>query len=611
MTHPLAPPLGDPLLHADAQKLSYLRALERKVLWLAVWMIHHANHLRPKRDGLKVGGHQASSASAVTLMTALYFDVLRPQDRVAVKPHASPVFHAIQYLFGRQTQEKLECFRAFGGAQSYPSRTKDTDDVDFSTGSEGLGVAMTIFASLAQDYVRFRELAPSDAPPGRMIALGGDAELDEGILFEALLEGWKHDIRNVWLVVDYNRQSLDAVLEDRLFHRIEGLFKNMGWNVVTLKYGTRLQEVLARPGGDALRVWIDACPNSLYSALVYQGGAAWRERLLQDLGNNRPLRAMLDQYDDDGLHTLMTNLAGHDLESLLEAFHAVEDDTPTCFIAYTIKGYGLPVAGHKDNHSALLSIRQMEELRRSFGIAAGAEWDPFAGVAVPQEELQRFLNAVPFAESKQRCHSAAKIPVPENLPLMWEKRTSTQKAFGRLLKELARVGVELGERIVTSSPDVTVSTNLGSWVSRRGIFDRRSRPDTFRDQGLLSSQQWEMSPHGQHIELGIAENNLFLLLAALGLSGPLFGRSAVPRRNTVRHLYRAGPRRTQLRVLPRRTFPLSGDTLGCNPGSRRGRPSVDYHAAARHRAAGPHRLRAGVHGRARRHLVLELQPYAG
>ena len=109
--------------------------------------------IRPNTDGLKVGGHQASSASLANIMSALYFSVLRPQDRVAVKPHASPVFHAIQYLFGHQTREKLENFRGYKGAQSYPSRTKDADDVDFSTGSVGLGVAQTLFSSLVQDYV--------------------------------------------------------------------------------------------------------------------------------------------------------------------------------------------------------------------------------------------------------------------------------------------------------------------------------------------------------------------------------------------------------------------------------------------------------------------------
>jgi len=279
-------------------KLACLTALERKVLWLSTWMIHNANHIRPNRDGLKVGGHQASSASVVTLMTALYFDVLRPQDRVAVKPHASPVFHAIQYLLGHQTRDKLERFRAFGGAQSYPSRTKDGETVDFSTGSVGLGVGMTLFASLAQDYLRLKRLVPTDDSPGRMIALAGDAELDEGNIFEALLEGWKHDVRNLWWVIDYNRQSLDAVVSDRLFGRIDALFEMMGWRVVTLKYGRLLEAAFARPDGHHLREWIDACPNSLYSALVYKGGEGWREHLHRDLNRYPGIRAILDDHDD-------------------------------------------------------------------------------------------------------------------------------------------------------------------------------------------------------------------------------------------------------------------------------------------------------------------------
>ncbi len=166
-----------------AHDLSILAELERKVLWLATWTIHHANHLRENSDGVKVGGHQASSASLATIMTALYFHTLRPADRVAVKPHAAPNFHAIQYLLGRQSREKLERFRGYKGAQSYPSRTKDTDDVDFSTGSVGLGVAQTLFSSLTQDYVRAHGWG-LDRPEGRMIALLGDAELDEGNIFE-------------------------------------------------------------------------------------------------------------------------------------------------------------------------------------------------------------------------------------------------------------------------------------------------------------------------------------------------------------------------------------------------------------------------------------------
>jgi pyruvate dehydrogenase E1 component len=508
--------------------LACLRALERKVLWLSTWMIHNANHLRPNRDGLKVGGHQASCASVATLMTALYFDVLRPQDRVAVKPHASPILHAIEYLLGRQTVDNLERFRALGGAQSYPSRTKDTDDVDFSTGSVGLGVAITLFASLVQDFVRLKRLVPDEEPPGRMIALAGDAELDEGNVFEALFEGWKHDVRNVWWIIDYNRQSLDSVVEDRLFHRIDGTFHSMGWDVVTLKYGRRLQEVFTRPGGEALRDWIENCPNSLYSALVYRGGAGWRARLRRDLGSTHGIAALLGEYDDAELHGLMTNLAGHDMESILEAFHGVATDAPTCFIAYTIKGFGLPFAGHKDNHSGLMSVEQMEVYRRSQGIVPGQEYDPFAGMDIPAEEVRRFLDQVPFAGRTGRRHDPPRIEVPGVLAVPRGTRMSTQEGFGRLLGDLGRQPGGVADRIVSASPDVTISTNLGAWVNRRGLFDRRRRADVYSEEAITSAQKWEMSPNGQHIELGIAENNLFLLLAALGLSGPLFGARLLP-----------------------------------------------------------------------------------
>jgi pyruvate dehydrogenase E1 component len=514
---------------APEDRLALLRALEKKVLWLSTWMIHNANHLRPSRDGLKVGGHQASSSSVATLMTALYFDVVRPQDRVAVKPHAAPIFHALQYLMGHQTRDKLERFRALGGAQAYPSRSKDGDHiVDFSTGSVGLGVGVTLFASLVQDYVHLHGMAPEGSKPGRMIALAGDAELDEGNIFEALLEGWKHDVRNLWWVIDYNRQSLDAVVSDRLFGRIDALFELVGWRVVTLKYGRKLEAAFSRPDGAHLREWIDACPNSLYSALVYKGGEGWREHLMRDLNRYPGIRAILDEHDDDQLQALMTNLAGHDMESVLDAFHSITDDRPTCFIAYTIKGYGLPLAGHKDNHAGLMNPDQMAVFQKGMGVPAGEEWEPFAGLDLPAEALSAFLRSVPLADSVTRRIESARIAVPDDIPPPRAKRQSTQEAFGRILGGIAASDSELAKRIVTTSPDVTVSTNLGGWVNRRGIFDRTERQDIFREENVVSAQRWVMSPGGQHIELGIAEHNLFLQLAALGLAGPLFGGRLLP-----------------------------------------------------------------------------------
>jgi pyruvate dehydrogenase E1 component len=509
--------------------LSALRALERKVLWLSTWMIHHANHIRPNRDGLKVGGHQASCASAATLMTALYFHVLRPEDRIAVKPHAAPVLHAIQYILGRQSRGALEKFRALGGAQSYPSRTKDQTDIDFSTGSVGLGVGLTLFASLVQDYVALHGLAPVGHRPGRMVALMGDAELDEGNVFEALLEGWKHDVRNIWWVIDYNRQSLDGVVNDHLFQKIQAFFGTVGWKVVTLKYGTLQQAVFRERGGEALRAWIDSCPNDLYSALTFQGAGAWRARLMADLGEDSAAVSLISSRDDVALDRLMTNLAGHDMDSLIEAFNAAaRDETPHCFVAYTVKGWNLPLAGHKDNHAGLMNPAQMATFKTSCGIEDGHEWDIDAGIDIDRASLKRFLATVPIVRRREPGPVDPQTIAMPQVVLTRSAEMSTQEGFGKIMSEIARAGGDFARRLVTTSPDVTVSTNLGGWVNQSGIFSRHDRADAFRDQRLVSAQKWVRTPSGRHIELGIAENNLFLMLGALGLSESLFGAKLLP-----------------------------------------------------------------------------------
>lgn len=511
----------------DRQRLELLAALERKILWLSTWTIHHANHIRSNEDGLKVGGHQSSSASLATIMTALYFAILRPEDRVAVKPHASPVFHAIQYLLGNQSREKLEDFRGYKGAQSYPSRTKDVDDVDFSTGSVGLGVAQTLFSSLVQDYLHTKGMA-SQLPDGKMVALIGDAEMDEGNIFEALLEGWKHGLRNTWWIVDYNRQSLDAVVREGLWERFESLFRNFGWDVVLVKYGQLLEAAFSEPGGETLRLWIDRCPNQLYSALTYQGGAAWRKRLLDDIGDQGAVSKLIDSRSDEQLARLMTNLGGHDLPTLVEAFEqARAHDRPVCFIAYTIKGYGLPLAGHKDNHAGLMTAAQVEELRAAHGVTPGREWEPFEGVA-QAARLASFVREAPFNAKGRRRYSSAHVDVPKALDMPLQQQMSTQQGFGLIMHEIGKLEGEFARRIVTTSPDVTVSTNLGAWVNRRGLFARGEMADLFRKERIPSTFNWDFSPKGQHIELGIAEMNLFIMLSALGLSHSIFGERLLP-----------------------------------------------------------------------------------
>ena len=510
-----------------ADKIAALEVLETRLRWLSAWTIHNANNVRESEDGLKVGGHQASCASITAIMTALYFHALRPQDKVAVKPHAGPVLHAIHYLLGNQSLDQLQRFRGIGGAQSYPSRTKDRIPVDFSTGSVGLGVAVTAFASLVQDYlIAHGQMAEAEA--GRMIALMGDAELDEGNIYECLIEAYKQDIRNCWWIVDYNRQSLDSTTADRMFARFDDIFETCGWRVVTLKHGKHQRAAFKRPGGKAIEEWIDNCPNAQFAALTYQGGAAWRARLTSDIGGLPHVAELLASFDDEALAHLMTNLGGHCIDTLTNAFDQADDDRPTMFIAYTVKGYGLPLAGHKDNHAGLLNTTQIEGLRDAMGIAAGEEWAPWAGVGDNLAPTLKALAAASPLAHPAPSRALEAVPVPDVIPTPDGEEQSTQAAFGRILLDLAKSGHALADRIVTTSPDVTVSTNLGAFVNQRGLFRRDKLEDVFAGAKIPSAQKWAGHEAGQHIELGIAENNLFLVLAALGLSAPLFGSRLLP-----------------------------------------------------------------------------------
>jgi pyruvate dehydrogenase E1 component len=499
-----------------------LKILEERLRWLSAWTIHHANHIRENDDGLKVGGHQASCASVTAIMAALYFHALGENDRVAVKPHAGPVLHAIHYLLGSQSREALENFRGFGGAQSYPSRTKDKIPVDFSTGSVGLGVAITLFASLVQDYLTARRRM-DEKGRGRFVTLIGDAELDEGNIYEAIIEGAKHDVRNLWWIVDYNRQSLDATSADRMFERFDEIFRSCGWRVVELRYGKKLQRALDKHS--ALKSWFEQLSNAELSALHYQGSAAWRKRIGAELG--KKAAGFLKEYDDAALASLFTDLGGHCMETLIEAFDAAQDDVPTLFIAWTIKGYGLPFAGHKDNHAGLMNPTQMAALRETMGVREGHEWEPLESVGDNARGAVEALIERSRIAREKRERSFGKVSVPA-IPAPAGEEQSTQAAFGRILLDLSKAGGELADGILTTSPDVTVSTNLGAWVNQRGLFRRSEMLDIFAKEKIASAQKWSGGNKGQHIELGIAESNLFIMLAAAGLSGDLFGERLFP-----------------------------------------------------------------------------------
>ena len=507
----------------QAEAIQALGEIERQVLWLSTAIIHHANRVRPNPGGMKVGGHQASSASMVSIMTSLWFGHLRAQDRVSVKPHASPVLHAINYLLGELDESYLPTLRAFGGLQSYPSRVKDPDPVDYSTGSVGIGATAPIWGAVARRYLSNR-FAGDTVAGGRQYSLLGDAELDEGAVWEAIVDPGVAELGEVVWVVDVNRQSLDRVVPLIAADRLRGMFTAAGWQVITLKYGRMLEELFTRPGGDALRHRIDAMPNPEYQRLLRCDAAELRRRLpAGDEQRDSSIAALIAGLDDAALAAAVRNLGGHDLRSLDDAYRAIEDDRPTLILAYTIKGYGLPIEGHPQNHSALLTVEQIKELATHLGADADQPWRrPAPGSAAARLCTQT-------AERLKRPAIAQRKPpdMPEDLGRTPTGVATTQAALGRALLDLTREAPDAAGRVVTVSPDVSSSTNLGGWVNKVGVWSARERTDWFADDAE-TILHWREKPTGQHIELGIAETNLVGLISELGATWSRWGQPLLP-----------------------------------------------------------------------------------
>jgi pyruvate dehydrogenase E1 component len=506
----------------QAEALDVLGEIEHQVLWLSTAIIDHANRVRPNPGGMKVGGHQASSASMVSIMTALWFGPLQSQDRVSVKPHASPVLHAINYLLGELDESYLPTLRAFAGLQSYPSRVKDPDPVDYSTGSVGIGATAPIWGAMAGRYLGSH--FPGTASPGRQYSLLGDAELDEGAVWEAIVDPGVAELGEVVWVVDVNRQSLDRVVPLIATDRLRGMFTAAGWQVITLKYGRLLEDLFTRPGGDALRRRIDAMPNPEYQRLLRCDPAELRRRLpAGDEQRDQALAGLIAGLDDATLTAAIRNLGGHDLSSLNEAFSAIDDDRPTLILAYTIKGYGLPIEGHPQNHSALLTAGQMRELAAHLGTDTDQPWHRF-----PLDSAAGRLCAQTTDRLKRPAIQQQAPPdVPKDLGHTPTAVATTQAALGRALLDLTREAPEAAGRVVTVSPDVSSSTNLGGWVNKVGVWSASERTDWFADDAE-TILHWREKPTGQHIELGIAETNLVGLIGELGATWSRWGQPLLP-----------------------------------------------------------------------------------
>ena len=506
-----------------SERDTVLMDIQDRVLWLAVYMIDYANNVRPNPDGLKVGGHQASSASVATVMTYLYFEYMRRGDRISVKPHASPVYHAIQYLLGNLDADYLHKFRAYKGLQSYPSRTKDPDRVDFSTGSVGLGSVAPNFGSLTEEYVRDHFGNGADTP--RFISLLGDAELDEGSVWEAIAEPSMTDVKNILWIVDLNRQSLDRIIPGMRVKIWREMFAANGWNVVDAKYGKRLQAAYAEPKGELLRQCIDDMSNDVYQRLLRSSPETVREWLPRVSRHPRDLTELIDQWDDQELHALIQNLGGHDFAELRDAFDQIDlDSGPNVLFAYTLKGWRLPSVGDPQNHSVTLNADQMEAFKHSLKMS---DQDPVAMFPPDSDpgrlcgERRSYLWPAP-----EEVREPLQLDIPATFDRSYTGSMSTQQIFGLILTEISRSIPDAASRVVTVSPDVASSTNLGGWINRVGVWSREEKEELPED--VARALRWEESRQGQHVELGISENNLFMLLGQLGTTFETTGELLFP-----------------------------------------------------------------------------------
>lgn len=525
---PMVDSFGAPSRPSTAPDESTLREIARRVLWLSAAIVDAANAGRPNDSGVKVGGHQASSASMVDIMVALWFAELTGRDRVSVKPHASPVLHAINYLLGDLDERYLSTLRAKNGLQSYPSRIKDPDTVDFSTGSVGIGATAPIWAAIAHRYAAAH--FPGTPVADRFVSLVGDAELDEGAIWEAVIDPQVARLGELLWVVDLNRQSLDRVVPDIQIAKLEGMFAAAGWQVVVLKWGRYVSSLFERSGGAQLRTRLESMTNEEYQRMLRAEPGQVADRILA-WGDGEPgvggpgsdLRSLVHSLSEEELGRAVRDLGGHDLPLLVDTFASVENDRPTVVFAYTVKGRGLPTEGHPNNHSALLSPQQMDELALDLGADRANPWQRFD----PDSDAGRLCAARAVALVRTPTSPTQPLGIPTSLGHQQKRPVSTQATVGRLLADLPRDAPEVAARVVTCSPDVASSTNLGGWINKTGVWSVQGRRDWFADdaQRVL---RWQELQDGQHIELGIAEVNLVSLLGELGATWSRWGERLIP-----------------------------------------------------------------------------------
>ncbi|MBU93574.1 MAG: pyruvate dehydrogenase, partial [Chloroflexi bacterium] len=440
---------------------------------------------------MKVGGHQTSSSSVVTILTYLYFEYLEKYDYVSVKPHASPVFHAIQYLLDNLDKKYLTSLRELHGLQSYPSRTKDPDFVDFSGGSVGIGSIAPNFAAISHKYLKDHSLLNKDLNNARFISLLGDAELDEGTIWEAIADPTMEDISNVIWIVDLNRQSLDRIIPFIRVKTWRKMFEANGWNVIDAKYGKKLEDVFNLPNGELMKDAIDDMPNELYQRLLRKSEAL-REWLPKSVKDSLSMEKLISDFDEEQLYDIFSNLGGHDFYCLDKAFkQASKSKKPTVIFAYTLKGWNLPSVGDPQNHSVILNDSQINELSSNLNIDNDNIWAKF-NEGSPEDnkciEIQSKLTRnIPDKDFS--------IDFPKSFKNDYKNMMSSQQIFGLLMTENSRLEENIRNKFVSISPDVASSTNLGGWINKMGIWQSHQTTE-LPEEDLVRALNWEMSKSG-------------------------------------------------------------------------------------------------------------------
>ena len=574
------PPLDGPAAaFFTPQRYALMERIAKKALWLGVLMINQRQQ-----------GHVASTASALHIMAAIYFtraceylghargdrrELLYQHE--SQKPHAVPGWNGFLYLEGVLTQAQMQAFRTFEGPNAYP--THQDPGIQIPTGSLGMGPGAAAGLAFVDEY----NADHGDTPRrGLQISLIGDSEFDEGVIHESIKERASRGITGWIDFIDYNRQSLDGNLDERLVDRIAGLYDAYHIPVIVLKYGSLLQEVF-RTGaaGREVRRRIDDLSTEDYHALLRQPPEVIRrvmtlargdfdvflhegmrgvDTLLAEVAarGGRPdpgIQALFAGKSDKQFKEIFSNLGGHDLPMLVSAIEYVRrEHGRAAIIAYTVKGWGMnALVGSLSGHWRMLTEVQQAEFRDWLGpavVQAGAEWERFP----PDDPAAELLGEIgrarrQYDEALQRHSLASRRALRDALggAGTWavgpeldqpdgfspSEPISVQSYLGRLLGKLSAAQPDsppgvLAGRIVTMAADVAYTAGLKDWVNRRGVWGPPAAVDLVRKYGEAPEMNTQPRRDGQHIRLSNLEQFLGLVAAAFGKSEDLMGVRRFP-----------------------------------------------------------------------------------